>query len=149
SRGSRTDEMLEILRQAWATGVVEHHGRHFDIDRVGVRPAPAVPPAIWVGGRTDAALRRAVRQDGWLGMNYGVDEVQRLCARLAQLREDAGDDREDFEVFVVPNAPMTPQLRDDLAGWGVTATMVVPWVPGDPAVASLDAKREALGQLAL
>src|SRR5690606_35783064 len=30
TRGSRTDEMLEVLRQAWTDGVVEHHGRHFD-----------------------------------------------------------------------------------------------------------------------
>jgi probable F420-dependent oxidoreductase len=148
TRGGRTDEMLDVIRQAWTDGEVEHHGRHFDIDRVGVRPAPPVPPPVWVGGKSDAALRRAVGQDGWLGMNYDLDEVQRLLGRLAELRAEAGDDRKDFEALVVPNAPMSRQLMDDLAGWGATATMVVPWVPGDPRMTELSAKRDAMERVA-
>jgi len=113
-----------------------------------VRPAPPVPPPVWVGGKSDAALRRAVGQDGWLGMNYGLDEVQRLLRRLAELRADAQDERTDFDALVVPNASMSRQLMDDLAGWGATATMVVPWAPGDPRMVELSAKRDAMERLA-
>jgi len=142
------DEMLEVIGQALDTGWVEHHGEHFDIDRAGVFPVPASRPPVWVGGKSLAAQRRAVRQDGWLGMNYGLDEVEALVARLGRLREEAGDDRDDFEVFVVPNAMPTAQLHADLAGMGVTSTMVMPWIPGDPAMADLEAKRDALAALA-
>jgi probable F420-dependent oxidoreductase len=148
TRGRRMDEMLDVLRQAWSDGWVEHHGALLDIDRVGLFPVPAEPPPVWVGGRSDAALRRAVRQDGWLGMNYDLSEVERLLDRLHRIRDEAGDDRDDFEVFVIPNAAPSRQLLDDLAGWGVTSTMVMPWAPGDPSVGELAAKRDAMAALA-
>ena len=51
-------------------------------------------------------------------------------------------------MFVIPNAMPSAQLFADLAGQGVTSTMVMPWVPGDPSITSLEAKREALESLA-
>ena len=146
-RGRRLDECLEVLRQAWDTGWVDHHGELLDIDRVASFPVPASPPPILVGGASDAALRRAVRHDGWLGMNHDPAEIERLLRRLAELREEAGDDRADFEVFVIPNAAPSRQLLDDLAGAGVSATMVVPWVPGDPSGRDLAGKVEAMTSL--
>lgn len=148
TRGARMDEMLEILRQALTTGWVEHHGTHVDVDRAALFPVPATPPPVWVGGKSLAAQKRAVRQDGWLGMNYALDEVEALVARLGRLRDEAGDDRDDFEVFVVPEAVPTAQLHADLAGMGVTSTMTTPWVPGDPSMTELSAKRDALAALA-
>ena len=148
SRGRRMDEMLEVMRQAWDTGWVDHHGELLQIDRAALFPVPSVRPPVWVGGKSQAALRRAVREDGWLGMNYGLDEVETLLGRLRAIRDDAGDEREDFEVFVIPNAMPSAQLFADLAGQGVTSTMVMPWVPGDPSMTSLEAKRDALESLA-
>ncbi len=148
TRGRRMDEMLAVIRQAWDDGWVEFRGEHFAIDGAGVFPVPAVPPPVWVGGKSDAALRRAVAQDGWLGMNYDLPEVERLLVRLAQIREEADDQRDDFEVFVIPNAVPSRQLLDDLAGAGVTSTMVMPWVPADDAVSALEAKRDAMAQAA-
>jgi probable F420-dependent oxidoreductase len=144
TRGRRMDEMLTVMHQAWDTGWVEHDGDLLQVGRTAMFPVPSPPPPVWVGGKSDAALRRAVRQDGWLGMNYAMDEVEKLVVRLAQLREDAGDERDDFEVFVIPNAMPSPQLYADLAGMGVTSTMVMPWAPGDPSVTELEAKRERL-----
>lgn len=144
TRGRRMDEMLAVMRQAWDTGWVEHDGDLLQIDRTAMFPLPAQRPPVWVGGKSDAALRRAVRQDGWLGMNYAMDEVEALLVRLAQLREDAGDLRDDFEVFVIPNAMPSTQLYADLAGLGVTSTMVMPWAPGDPSVTDLEDKRQRL-----
>ena len=147
-RGRRLDEMLAVARQAWTEGWVEHHGELVDVDRVALFPRPAVVPPVWVGGKSDAALRRAVRQDGWLGMNYDLPEVERLLVRLGELRQEAGDERDDFEVFVIPNAVPSKQLLDDLAGMGVTSTMVMPWAPGDPSVGELPAKQAAMEALA-
>lgn len=148
TRGRRMDEALEVIVDLWADGWAEHHGRFVDVPRVGMFPRPVPPPPIWVGGRSDAALRRAVRHDGWLGMNYGMDEIADLLARLRRLREESGDTREDFEVFVIPNAEPTPELFEQLEAQGVASTMVMPWFPGDPAVTTLDAKRAAMEQTA-
>lgn len=148
TRGRRMDEMLEIMTDLWHDGWAEHHGEFFDFPEIGMFPVPTAPVPVWVGGRSDAALRRAVRHDGWLGMNYDLDEIERLLARLARLRADEGDDREAFEVFVIANEPPSAALHRRLEDRGVRSTMVMPWFPGDPAAASLDAKRVAMERMA-
>ena len=68
TRGARMDECLSILRELLTGQPVTFHGRFFDLDEaVIVPPAPGIP--IIVGGRSDAAIRRAGRLgDGWLGI---------------------------------------------------------------------------------
>lgn len=147
TRGARMDEMLGIVTDLWQDGRAEHHGRFFDFPEVGMFPVPSQPPPVWVGGRSEAALRRAVRHDGWLGMNYDLEEIDRLLAELARLREQEAA-RDDFEVFVIANEAPTADLLRRLDDAGVTSTMVMPWYPGDPAAASLDAKRAAMESMA-
>lgn len=67
-RASLFDEALEIVRSAWSGAVVEHHGRHFDIEgyRLGVLPAQRTLD-VWLGGIAPSELRRVGRlADGWL-----------------------------------------------------------------------------------
>jgi len=69
SRGQRMDECLTIVRQLLTGQAVTFHGRFFDLDAAVIAPAPAEPIPIIVGGRSDAAIRRAARLgDGWLGI---------------------------------------------------------------------------------
>jgi alkanesulfonate monooxygenase SsuD/methylene tetrahydromethanopterin reductase-like flavin-dependent oxidoreductase (luciferase family) len=138
------DEMLSVMQDFWDDGWAEHHGEFFDFPRCSMLPAPAAPVPVWVGGKSDVALRRAIRHDGWLGMNYGLEEIDVLLARLAELRADAGDHRAGFEVFVIPNAMPSPDLYASLEKQGVTSTLGGPWMPGDPAFASFEAKRAAM-----
>jgi probable F420-dependent oxidoreductase len=148
TRGRRMDEMLEVIADFWDDGWAEHHGEFFDFPRSSMLPAPASKIPVWVGGKSDTALRRAVRHDGWLGMNYGLDEIDGLLTRLGELRRAAGDTRRDFEVFVIPMAPPSPELYAGLSAKGVTSTLAMPWYPGDPAFESLDAKRDAMKSFA-
>jgi alkanesulfonate monooxygenase SsuD/methylene tetrahydromethanopterin reductase-like flavin-dependent oxidoreductase (luciferase family) len=68
TRGRRTDEALGVLRALLAGDEVTHEGEFFHLDAVRVCPAPSPPVPIVIGGRSDAALRRAARHgDGWLG----------------------------------------------------------------------------------
>jgi probable F420-dependent oxidoreductase len=143
TRGRRTDEMLDIIRDFWDDGWAEHHSDHYDFDRSAMFPVPSAPIPIWVGGKSDAALRRAIRQDGWLGMNYDLDEVHERLETLATMRADGGDTRADFEVFVIPNAMPSPELYADLEKRGVTSTLGGAWPPGDPTFATIEAKRAA------
>ena len=68
TRGARMDECLSVLRELLTGQPVTFHGTFFDLDEaVIVPPAPGIP--LIVGGRSDAAIRRAGRLgDGWLGI---------------------------------------------------------------------------------
>jgi len=69
TRGRRMDECLTVVRQLLTGKAVTSHGPFFDLDDVAIAPAPAEPIPVIVGGRSDAAVRRAGRLgDGWLGI---------------------------------------------------------------------------------
>jgi probable F420-dependent oxidoreductase len=147
NRGRRMDEMISIMRGFWNDGTTEFHGKHFDFGPTSMYPKPDEHIPIWVGGKSDAALRRAARNDGWLGMNYPLDEIDVLLGKLAEARkradEELGSDR-PFETMVIPNAMPSRELDAELEAKGVTSTIALAWPVGDPAFASLDAKRDAM-----
>ena len=69
TRGRRMDEGLAVVRQLLTGKAVTFHGRFFDLDETVIAPAPAEAIPIIIGGRSDAAVRRAGRAgDGWLGI---------------------------------------------------------------------------------
>ncbi len=69
TRGRRMNESLALLRALLTGEPVTHHGEFFDMDDALILPAPQPPIPIVVGGRSDAALRRAGRLgDGWIGI---------------------------------------------------------------------------------
>jgi alkanesulfonate monooxygenase SsuD/methylene tetrahydromethanopterin reductase-like flavin-dependent oxidoreductase (luciferase family) len=69
SRGARMNEALTLLRAFLDGEEVTFEGRFFSVERAAIRPAPQPRPAILVGGRSDAALRRTGRHgDGWLAL---------------------------------------------------------------------------------
>ncbi|MBV9251157.1 MAG: LLM class flavin-dependent oxidoreductase [Acetobacteraceae bacterium] len=69
-RGARLTEGVAVLRELWSGEPVSHHGRFYGpFSDVPMRPAARQPggPPIWLGGRSDAALRRTGRVgDGYL-----------------------------------------------------------------------------------
>ncbi|MEZ4217488.1 MAG: TIGR03619 family F420-dependent LLM class oxidoreductase [Myxococcota bacterium] len=147
-RGRRMDEMLEVLPRLWTEDAVAHRGEFLDFAPTGVAPKPRARVPIWVGGRSPAALARAARHDGWLGMNYDLDEAFGLLDALARARDAraaagfAPPPR--FETFLIPNAAPSRALYDRLEQRGVTSTAGAAWGYADRAFASLDAKLEAI-----
>jgi alkanesulfonate monooxygenase SsuD/methylene tetrahydromethanopterin reductase-like flavin-dependent oxidoreductase (luciferase family) len=86
NRGRRMDECLTVVRQLLTGKAVTFHGTFFDLDDVVISPAPTEPIPIVVGGRSDAAVRRAGRLgDGWLG-------IWASSRRFAAAVELAGDE---------------------------------------------------------
>src|SRR4029453_8465921 len=65
-RGTMTEEGIAILRKLWAAPDVSHHGKYYQFEHVTITPRPAKKIDIWVGGRSDAALRRGARVGGRL-----------------------------------------------------------------------------------
>jgi len=152
TRGARMDEMLAILRGFWEQGEFSFHGRFFDFPVVGQEPRPGKRVPVWIGGKSRAALRRAARHDGWLGMNYPMDEIRQLLATLQEERqaylESGGTDHGNFRRFVIPIALPSAGLYAELAELGVDGTVVMPWGVDDPAFGPLDAKLEAMARFA-
>src|SRR5208282_2405578 len=68
-RGGRANESIEIMRRLWTGEPVEHRGKYFNFGKISMLPKPLTPggPPIWIGGRAEAALKRAARLgDGWV-----------------------------------------------------------------------------------
>lgn len=68
TRGSRTNETIDAIRNAFESEYSSFKGEFFDYGEVGLAPRPADGPIpIWVGGASKPALRRvAERGDGWI-----------------------------------------------------------------------------------
>lgn len=88
-RGKRLDEYLEIVRLLWAGRTVDYAGAFRSVHGVVGSPPPARPggPPIWIGGRSDAAVRRSLRFDGWCA--YAVSP-RALHERVEQIRSVRG-----------------------------------------------------------
>ncbi|HET9490947.1 MAG TPA: LLM class F420-dependent oxidoreductase [Methylomirabilota bacterium] len=100
-RGRVTDEYLSLMRRVWTTDPVTFEGRYATVREVHALPKPAqrggIP--IWIGGHTDAALRRAARLgDGWhpIGLRPPAllypDEYGTRVAQLQAYARQAGRD---------------------------------------------------------
>ena len=62
-RGARTNEYLRLWQMCWAPGKVSFAGKFVSFADMHVSPKPLQQPhpPIWIGGASDAALRRAAR----------------------------------------------------------------------------------------
>lgn len=152
ARGRRMDEMITILRDLWEDGEAQFDGEFFSFDRIGMFPLPGRNVPILVGGKSPAALRRAARNDGWLGMNYGLDEVEQLLVglnreRARYLAEQPAADH-GFYRFVIVNEVQSAALFERLANLGIDATIAICWDPADPKAQPLDVKLAAMERFA-
>lgn len=128
-RGARADEAVEVLRLVLGGGMVEYHGRFHDFDRLRMSPAPTEPVPVYVGGHTEAALRRAAGTgDGWTSAMIRFDELRTVVDRLAALRAEYGRAGEPFEIQAVCVDRFGVDGYRAQADLGVTDAIVVPWV---------------------
>ena len=145
TRGRRFDESIEVLRKCWSGEFVEHHGAHFDFPRVRMLPAPAKPVPIWIGGTSDAALRRAARLgDGWVGSGQTPDQLDAILAKLASLRREAGRASAPFEMIAPLAVPPDAALYRKLEDRGVSGTVSYPFSYTLGPRSTLDQKRACL-----
>ena len=140
TRGRRADEMLEIIRDFWDDGYAERSGTFYDVPRSGMFPRPEQRIPVYVGGMSDAALRRAARHDGWMADSYAFDELAGRLGRLAAFLAEEGRAGDDFAVVIGGAA----SHADEYEAMGVTGLVTLPWVPGAPEVATAGGKARAL-----
>ena len=105
-RAAMTDEGLALLAQWWSGVEVSHRGEHYRSDGVRMLPTPVQQPRlpVWIGGDSNAALRRAARWDGWImGVINEQGEIIKPPSQLARqveyIRQHRADDA-PFEVAI-------------------------------------------------
>ncbi len=62
-RGAMSNEYLAAIKALWTSDLASYNGRFVSFESVNTTPRPVREPhpPIWVGGSSDAAIRRAVR----------------------------------------------------------------------------------------
>ncbi|MFT5482348.1 MAG: putative F420-dependent oxidoreductase [Halieaceae bacterium] len=129
NRGKRTDEMIEILKLLWSGEMVAFDGKYYQFDRLEMNPAPTAPIPIWVGGISDAALRRAARLgDGWLTDLQSSEDIVKSIDKINQYRVEYGRDHLPFDVMATPVDAWTASAFSKLEEKGVTHIMTLPWL---------------------
>jgi alkanesulfonate monooxygenase SsuD/methylene tetrahydromethanopterin reductase-like flavin-dependent oxidoreductase (luciferase family) len=88
TRGRRLDEGLRVLRALAGGGPVDHDGEFFRLAAATIRPALDPPVPVVVGGRADAAIRRAAElADGWVGIFVSARRFTDTVARVIEHAE--------------------------------------------------------------
>ena len=86
-RGARTDEALALMQAFWSGAPLDFQGRFRTVTGVTGSPIPSRALPVWIGGRSDAALRRAARFDGWCAYAASPRRVRESVERIAEWRD--------------------------------------------------------------
>jgi len=112
-RGAVSDEILTIFKTLWTGAPVAFSGEFFRFPEVRCLPAPIQRPhpPIWIGGHSQAALRRVARHgDGWhpVGANpasmLAPAELRERIAELRRLVE--AEHRDPSTITIAYKAPL-------------------------------------------
>jgi probable F420-dependent oxidoreductase len=138
-RGRRLDETIVLMKKLWAEERVTFHGAFYNVTEFTLWPRPVgpLPNAIWAGGNSDAAHRRAGRLcDGWLPSYATPAEIKRGIAAINGYAAKAGrsvpDDHYGVLMPISFEPEPTPQMLArrpnthprEYAAFGSTADML-------------------------
>ena len=104
-RGAVTDDYLEAIKSLWSQDVASYRGRFVSFSDVDTAPRPIQKPhpPIWVGGPSDAAMRRAARYgDAWHPIRIRVSEFR--DRDIPRLRDIAAREQR-------PTPALCPRIR--------------------------------------
>ncbi len=84
-RGRLADEYITIMRRLWTEQHPEHEGT-FSFSGVISSPRPRTAPPVWIGGSSEAALKRAARLGDGFHPNRPAS-VEAYAAQVQRVRE--------------------------------------------------------------
>jgi probable F420-dependent oxidoreductase len=119
-RAGRLREGIEIMRRLWSEDDVEYDGDYYRLDGVTVDPKPPGGPLdVWIGGNSDAALKRVARYgDGWVPASIPPRAFEAKLERLMGYCEAVGREVERDEAgmilrtYVDPDGERAREVRD-------------------------------------
>ncbi|GEB53408.1 LLM class F420-dependent oxidoreductase [Streptomyces cacaoi] len=140
TRGRLLDEQLAALKEIWTRDEAEFHGEFVDFGPLHMWPKPVQRPhpPLWIGGGSEASLRRvAAHGDGWFPVSATPEDIRRARAELdAAGRADA--------VLTVPGDAAEPASLERFAEAGAErAVFMVDTAPEDATLRTLDRLAES------
>jgi len=112
-RGLMTDEAMEVMKALWTQEEAEFHGKLYDFENIVTSPKPyrAGHIPLWVGGMSDAAIRRAaILGDGWHPTAISPEQLQGHHRDIRAMRAEVGRDPDDFEICMRFNVTIEGQV---------------------------------------
>jgi probable F420-dependent oxidoreductase len=108
-RGERGDDAIRALRASLARPEPAYSGTHYDYGGFVIDPhALQQHMPIWIGGRTERSLRRAVElADGWAPFGLGTGDLEEMLKRARD--SEAWERREQpLELVLQNERPLDP-----------------------------------------
>ena len=141
-RGRRMDEGIAMMRAVWSQDPVTFDAKWIPakIENMRSQPQPEVPIPIWIGGSSDAAVKRALRLDGWHGSRVAPDKAADVVRRFRAERPG-----EDFTISIRVNcnAGNVGGMRDALRAYSDAGIQHVLAAPEDRDIETYLATAEA------
>ena len=152
-RGKMLDDLLAFLHAWWTTNLVSWDSEFFSLPpvRADLRPVQAGGPPIWIGGASEAAMRRVGSSAvGWLAFEGLPDDIAgNLWSIARRAAEDAGRDPDALKtamrINLEPNMSVVP-LADKLTRLAESGTDEV-FVDAFAVFSSLDQMLDFASQL--
>jgi probable F420-dependent oxidoreductase len=142
-RGKRTDEMLDLMKALWQPGWTEFDGEFYQTPRLEMTPTPPRIP-IYAGGLSDIALRRAARNDGWIGDLITLDQALTSVNRVRELRAAKGLTMDGFRVLTPLMDAFTIEHFERATAGGIDSVVTMPWMFYSGPKASLSEKIDGM-----
>ncbi len=91
-RGAQANEALELMTRLWSEERVTFHGKYYQYTDAAISPRPVQQPLpLWIGGASEAAIRRTARLgNGWLGGLHTPEQSARVVAAIKVAAAEAG-----------------------------------------------------------
>lgn len=148
TRGKRCDEMIEVMRLLWSGEYVEYHGQYYSFDRLEMNPRPAGYIPLWIGGISEAALRRVARLgDGWLTDLQPAADIVASIEKIRAWRRELGRDPK-FDVMSTPADVFDVDGYRRLEEQGVTHIIMQPWQIYHPGTQDLGLQKDSVRRYA-
>ena len=121
TRGARQAEQIQVMQRLWSGDIVSFSGRFHQLQGVNIVPPPVQRPIpIWLGGSSDAVIKRAAHlADGWMPI---IAPDEQAAEKLALLRKELAHHGRDPAKFGVEgwlrmHEPDTQKWAAAADGW--------------------------------
>jgi probable F420-dependent oxidoreductase len=145
-RGRRMDEGIAMMRAVWTQDPVTFEAKYIPskLIEMTMTPQPMSHIPLWIGGSSDAALKRTIRiADGWHGSRETPEEAAPIVQRLRAARPTG------FTISMRTqwNGKDFGELRDRVAAYEAAGVQHLLIAPANREVDDWDEVIEGAGRL--
>ena len=148
TRGRREAEQIELMNRLWTERAVSFEGRFHRVRHAGLNPPPIQRPIpIWLGGASDATLKRAAKYaQGWIPLSNPDEETRGRIATLHGYLRDEGRDPATFglECWIRVKAGGPDEWRAVTDQWRALGVTHVTFYTTGQGLGPLDKQIEAM-----